>query len=49
MLKVLVWQLSADTTFKDKAIKILEQQHDGIEIVGSAVNEEINKVDWGGL
>ncbi|MBQ4495496.1 MAG: DUF1919 domain-containing protein [Selenomonadaceae bacterium] len=48
MLKVLVWQVSKDTSFKDKAIKILEQQHNGIEIVGEAVNEDIAKVDGGG-
>ncbi|MBQ3443520.1 MAG: DUF1919 domain-containing protein [Selenomonadaceae bacterium] len=48
MLKVLVWQVSNDTSFKDKAIKILEQQHNGIEIVGEAVNENIAKVDGGG-
>ena len=49
MLKVLVWQVSNDTSFKDKAIKILEQQHNGIEIVGEAVNNDIAKVDWGGI
>ena len=48
MLKVLVWRVSNDTSFKDKAIKILEQQHNGIEIVGEAVNEDIAKVDGGG-
>lgn len=48
MLKVLVWQVSKDTSFKDKAIKILEEQHNGIEIVGEAVNENIAKVDGGG-
>lgn len=48
MLKVLVWQVSPDTSFKDKAIKILEQLHDGIEIVGEASNENIAKVDGGG-
>ena len=47
MLKVLIWQVSPDTAFKDTAIKILEQQHDGIEIVGEAVNEDIAKVDGG--
>ncbi|MBE8950372.1 MAG: hypothetical protein SR3Q1_07210 [Quinella sp. 3Q1] len=48
MLKVLIWQVSPDTSFKDKAIKILEQQHNGIEIVGEAVNDDIAKVDRGG-
>ena len=48
MLRVLIWQVSPDTAFKDKAIKILEQQHNGIEIVGEAVNDDIAKVDRGG-
>ena len=48
MLKVLIWQVSDDTRLKDKAIKILEQQHNGIEIVGESVNENIAKVDGGG-
>ena len=48
MLKILIWQVSPNTSFKDKAIKILEQQHNGIEIVGEAVNENIAKVDGGG-
>ena len=49
MLKVLIWRVSNDTSFQDKAIKILEQQHNGVEIVGSATGEEINKVDGGGI
>lgn len=49
MLKVLVWQVSNDTSFKDKAIKILEKQHNGIEIVGEATTENISKVDGGGI
>ena len=48
MLKVLIWQVSNNTSFKDKAIKILEQQHNGIEIVGEATTENIAKVDGGG-
>ena len=48
MIKVLIWRVSNDTSFQDKAIKILEQQHDGIEIVGNATTEEIAKVDGGG-
>lgn len=48
MLKVLIWQVSDDTRLKDKAIKILEQQHNGIEIVGESVNENIAKVDGEG-
>ena len=47
MLKVLIWQVSDDTSFKDKAIKILEQQHNGIEIVGEAVTDNIVKIDGG--
>ena len=48
MLRVLIWQVSNETQFRDKAIKILERQHNGIEIVGEAVNDDIAKVDWGG-
>ncbi len=48
MIKVLTWFVSNDTKFQDKAIKILEQQHNGIEVVGKAVNEDIAKVDRGG-
>lgn len=43
MLKVLVWRVSNDTTFQDNALKILERQHDGIEIVG-AVSEDISNL-----
>ena len=49
MVKVLIWQVSNDMRFKDKAIKILEQQHDGIEIVGEASTEDIAKVYGGGV
>ena len=49
MLKVLIWQVSNNTSFKGKAIKILEQQHNGIEIVGEAVNDDIAKVDGGAV
>lgn len=48
MVKVLVWQVSPDVSCKDKAIKILEEQHNGIEIVGEASNTDIVKVDGGG-
>ena len=44
MLKILIWQVSNDTSFKDKAIKILEQQHDGIEIIGEATADDIAKI-----
>ena len=47
MLKILIWQVSEDTAFKDKALKILEQQHDGIEIVGSVTSNDFRKVDLG--
>lgn len=47
MLKILIWHVTNSTYFQKRALKILEQQHDGIEIVGEAVNEEIAKVDWG--
>lgn len=45
MIKILVWQVSDDKSFQDKAIKILEQQHNGIEIVGSVSNETIAKIN----
>ena len=45
MLKILLWFISTDTNFLEDAIKTLERQHNGLEIVGSAVCEEINKVD----
>lgn len=48
MIKVLVWRVSNETSFQDNAIKILEQQHNGVEIVGSSTSEDIVKVDWGG-
>ena len=48
MLKVLVWRVSNDTKFQDNALKILERQHNGIEVVGSSTGEDIGKVDWGG-
>lgn len=49
MLRVLIWQVSDDKTFKDFALKVLEYQHDGLEIVGEAVNDDIAKVDRGGI
>ena len=49
MLRVLIWQVSNDMTFKDFALKVLEYQHDGLEIVGEAVNDDIAKVDRGGV
>ena len=49
MLKVLIWQVLNNTSCKDKAIKILEEQHNGIEIVGEATTENIAKVDGGGI
>jgi|GEM_PF-4724980 len=47
MLRVLIWQVSDDTQFKDFALQILEYRHDGLEIVGEAVNDDIAKVDRG--
>ena len=49
MLRVLIWQVSNDTQFKDFALQILEYQHDGLEIVGVASNDDIAKVDRGGI
>ncbi len=48
MIKVLIWRVSNDTSFRDKALKILEQQHDGIEIVGEASDADIAKINMGG-
>lgn len=48
MLKVLIWRVSNDTKFQDNALKILERQHDGIDVVGSSTGPDIGKVDWGG-
>ena len=47
MLKVLIWNVTNEMIFKDKALKILEQQHNGVEIVGSSTSEDIGKVDCG--
>lgn len=44
MIKVLVWKFSDDTGFQDKAIKILEQQHNGVEIVGVTAETETTLV-----
>ena len=44
ILKVLIWQVSNDVHFKNNALKILEQQHGGIEIIGEVSNEDIVKV-----
>lgn len=44
MIKVLIWKVSNDTSLRDKAIKILEQQHNGVEIVGSAVGQDIVEI-----
>ena len=48
MLKILEWVVSNNTAYRNDALKILEQQHDGIEIVGSSTGSEIAKVDGGG-
>lgn len=42
MLKVFLWFLSTDTSQLEGAIKILERQHNGLEIVGAAAGEEIS-------
>lgn len=44
MIKVLIWQVSNDTSLRDKAIKILKQQHNGIEIVDSATGKDIVEI-----
>ena len=48
MIKVLIWRVSDDMQFRDNALKILEQQHDGIEIVAEAAGEDVAKVAVGG-
>ena len=45
MLKVLIWNISNDTSFRDNALKILEQQNDGLEIVGETTTADIAKID----
>ena len=42
MIKVLVWRVTNDTSFQDDALKILERQHDGIEIIDGAADENIS-------
>lgn len=44
MIKVFIWRVSNDTSFQDKAIKILEQQHNGIEIVGVTADAETSLI-----
>ena len=44
MVRVLIWRVSNDTSFQDRAIKTLEQQYDGVEIVGNSTTKEIAKV-----
>ena len=41
MLKILLWFVSNDVRFLDTATKILERQHNGIEIVGVTANVSI--------
>lgn len=48
MIKVLLWSVSNDLRYRNNALKILEQQNDGIELVGEALGEDIAKVDGGG-
>ena len=50
MLKILLWVVSKDTTYLEDAIRILERQHSGIELVDTAAGDEIATVDSvGGL
>ena len=49
MLRVLIWQVSNYITFKDYSLTILDYQHDGLEIIGEASNDDIAKVDRGGI
>lgn len=45
MLKILIWIVSKDVAFLKDAIKILEHQHNGIEIVGKATGDDISSAD----
>ena len=45
MLKILLWFVSKDTRYVKSAINILEHQHNGVEIVGDAVGENISLLD----
>ena len=47
MLKVLVWSVSNNRQYLDGALKILERQHNGIELIGKAEGEDITKVGVG--
>lgn len=45
MIKALIWRVSDNTQHYDKAINILERQHDGVEVVDEVSGDEIAKVD----
>jgi len=45
VLKIFLWFVSTDTSHLEGAIKILERQHNGLEIVGAAASGEISDVD----
>ena len=45
MIKTLLWVVSNDGRFFQGALKILEQQHNGIELVDTAAGEDISAVD----
>lgn len=45
MLKILAWFVSTDTKYFQPALKILERQHNGINLVGAVTAEEILTVD----
>lgn len=45
MLKIFLWFVSTDTSHLEGAIKILERQHNGLEIVGAAASGEISEID----
>lgn len=44
MIKVLVWQVSDNKQYLDDALKILERQHNGIELVGVTADAETSFV-----
>ena len=45
MLKILLWFVANDFRFLKDALKILERQQGGLELIGSATGENISKVD----
>ena len=47
MLKILLWVVSQDGRFLNGALKILERQHNGVEVVGVTAGVPIQLVKDG--